>query len=812
MYNPFFINRAENFTDAEVADFFVRNLVWDEVREPVNHIIYGAPGTGKSMILKRLSSESMFYKEDYLEGQKYIGVYLHISKVSNIFHPIFPHLKKEGSNKKEEDIFWFQRLFGHYLCIKILDKIINILELICKGDEIKMDKFAEGITIGLNEKYRSLQDIKDFCRRQEHAIEQGIPYFAISVHEHKPLFEISSFLDRVSSEIIKVYKSIFGEDIYVYLLFDESSATSIECQKVINIILQRGYPYRTKLAVRPYEWETLNVLDGPSLEIDSDFKLLSVEYLNKNEDKYKELLKDMANKMIMTRAIEEKKEGWSDFSGGIEYLLNDIEGDYSGFDKICKVSSGSILRLLLLCSEMFSVADEENVFSNGICPIRHQIQDKVIKRYSKEQVFWNIKRIEKGEGIKKLCQALLKKIKEENFKGSLIKIGSSQTQQVLFEDEFLEDGVGEKLKPAFTHGFFRFLDKNSDNFWRVPSSFNINKVLFPQDELGLEEDQQPLVIEQEFIEPYFQMFHKTPKKLEQERELDENKELSAFFSTSLAPYSKDQREAIKNVLLRYNIKCLDIEDLRKGQFLLSNIIKHIENYDFAIVDLTEIKPDVMLELGICAGLAKPVVCIFNQEFKSKIEDLPEWILLFSIIPYRFEPKELDKMASEIKNEVIRMWDKKKKKLINNEFIKTGRFGSSLRPPIQKDTIYLSYPLDRKDIWRGVYPKIENYFKNYRIINEDNAPFMDANVVTKPIFCASLAKYIFVDTTNNDHLQFYKLGVGGVMSKAHWTMRIEEERMADQKVSLWIERYRTWNNTDDLIALMEEFITSTQEKK
>lgn len=805
MYNPFSESRVDGFKDTEVVDLFVPNLVWDEVREPINHIIYGAPGTGKSMLLKRLSSESMLYKEDYLKGQKFIGIYLQISKVSNIFHPIFAHLK--GGKNKEEEKFWLQKLFAHYLCIKVLDKIVDVLEKICEKEGKGKDGFVKAITIELNEKYISLQDIKDFCRKQEQAIEQSIPYLATSAHEYKPLFEIRSFLDRITSEIIKVYKSVFGEDIHIYLLFDESSATPIECQEVINITLQRGYPYRTKLAVRPYEWEALNALDGPSLEIDSDFKLLQVEYLNKDEDAYRKLLKDMANKMIAVRAINEEKEGWSK-DLGIEYLLNDIKGEYSGFDKICKVSSGSILGFLLLCSKMFVVADEEGEFSNGICPILHEIQDKVVKRYSKEQLFY-IERIKKGEEIQNLCRALLKKIKEaEGFKGNLIKIESSQAQQSLFEDEFLEKGMGKGLKSAFTYGFFRFLDKNSGNFWRVPSTFSINRVLFPRENIGFEEDQQPLVIDQEFIKKYSKGSPPLSTKPSEELDELEEKELSAFLSTSLSPYSKDQRDAIKKILSIHKIKCSDIEGLSSGTFILPNIIEHIEKHDLTIIDFTEIRPNVMLELGICAELAKPVFCIFNQA-KVKMEDLPEWAILFSIIPYEFEPKKLSKMASKIRSEIFpRMWNKDKKKFINKEFIKTKEYKSPLRIPMEKNCIYLSYPPNR-DAWKMIYPKIKEHFKkkSYRVIKEDDAWFVDVNCITSPIFCASLAEYIFVDTTDlkNNPLQSYKLGVVKMMLRSHRTMRIEEEKEAYQKGSLWIEPYGTWNDTDDLIVLMENFI-------
>ncbi|MDI6752327.1 MAG: hypothetical protein QME07_05690 [bacterium] len=692
--------------------------------------------------------------------------------------------------------------------------MVNVLEEICQKAGKEEDGFVKGIIIELNRECKSLQDIKGFCRKEEQTIEQEIPYLATTVHEHKPLFKIRPFLERITSEIIKVYKSVFGEEIHIYLLFDESSATPIECQEVINITLQRGYPYRTKLATRPYEWNTLNALDGPSLEIDSDFKLLQVEYLNKDEDAYRGLLKEMTDTMIMTRAIKKEEEGWLNLNIdhlGIKDLLNDTEGEYSGFDRICKVSSGGILRFLLLCSEMFSVADdEEGEFLKEIFAIRHQIQDKVVKRYSKEQLFWNIDRIEKGEEIQNLCKALLKKIKDEEFKGSFIEI-SPQAQQLLFEDGFLEDKMGEKLKPAFTHGFFRFLDKNSGNFWRVPSTFSINKVLFPRYDLGLEEGEQPLVIDQEFIERFFRPIPRQPA--EPSKEPAEDRKLSAFLSTSLSEYHRDQREAIKEaLLLRHNIKCSDIKDLSKGQFILDNIIKHIKKHDFAIVDLTEMRPNVALELGVCAELTKPAICIFNQASKIKMEDMPEWMLLFSITPYKFEPEELNKMALKVKDEAIMMWSEKRKEFINKEFIKTGRFGSPLRSKkIQQNFIYFSYPPDR-GIWKEVYPRIETHFEKvgYKIINEGNAPFIDANVLQRPICCASLAKYIFIDTTDlkNNLLQSYKLGVGGVMSKAHHTMRIEEEREADQKASLWIEPYGTWNNTEDLITLMENFIKST----
>jgi nucleoside 2-deoxyribosyltransferase len=648
----------------------------------------------------------------------------------------------------------------------------------------------------INKDTKTLEDVSCFLSEEEGNIEEYLSsWTGISekLFDFKP-YNLHSTLDKGVRDIIKIYNLVFKKEVYIYLLLDASYTIPNECQEIVNILLQRGYIYRTKLAIRPYDWKTLKVFEGRALEINNDFFLLSIEYPEEEKDNYKNLILKILNRLIED-ARKNRKNEWKDVSSDITILnlLGEKKDNYySGFEDIYEISSENPHQFLLICSKIFKEAIDSNINPiNGIPP---EIQDKSIREYS-EFVFLNV-----GEDKQRTLESLLKEIKSSNT-GNFIKIRNEQNQMNLFEDErFLEEKEGEQLKPFFTYGLFRF-KKEEDviNLERVPKSFNISKIFFPKKGLSLKGD-KTLEISLNFIKESLSLpLVKKPQAIK------EKTTLKAFLSVSFGekPYTTEQRRAVKEILKEFNIECYDAEELPKGEFLLPSIQKYIKEYDFTIFDVTEPIPNVMFEMGICAGLKKPVIPIFNEDAERRINELPEYIQLLSIIPYTFKERKLIEMAEKIKENFYTITK-------SQPFEKT-KWGSLLRTRKQENIIYLSYPKERK-IWGNVYPRIcsELESQGYRVINEDNAPF-DANPLQKPIFCISLANYVFIDTTTLDLLQCYKLGVCNTFKRIYG-MRIEETSNSRQEKLLWKEPYAIWKDIDNLIEIMIDFIKKSKRRR
>ncbi len=121
-------------------------------------------------------------------------------------------------------------------------------------------------------------------------------------------------------------------------------------------------------------------------------------------------------------------------------------------------------------------------------------------------------------------------------------------------------------------------------------------------------------------------------------------------------YNKVFSEAIKPVGAEYpsfNIKIerLDTKDALPTPFLLDNIKSSIkEQCDLVIVDLSELRPNVLFELGYAMGCEKPFIALMEEKtfdhFKNNASDL----LAFHVITY--SESNLEKLTKDLLQRII----------------------------------------------------------------------------------------------------------------------------------------------------------------
>ena len=136
--------------------------IWDDLQYPINHIVVGARGTGKTMALRQL---------DYLtlasggQSPNFVGVYTHVSRISAIFHALFAD---RAGSVDQPLVRQFQQVFADYLVLEI---VRGLCELADADDRLERPDFSAvfrlpgGFDAG---------DIADDCARLQIQVESSI--------------------------------------------------------------------------------------------------------------------------------------------------------------------------------------------------------------------------------------------------------------------------------------------------------------------------------------------------------------------------------------------------------------------------------------------------------------------------------------------------------------------------------------------------------------------------------------------------------------------------------------------------------------
>ena len=778
-HNPFYdITKADAHTPQDVAKLFVHDAspIWADLQYPINHLVIGARGTGKTMALRQLD-----YRTLANGGQSgdFVGTYIHVSKISAIFHTLFADREE---NADQILIRQFQQVFADYLVLEIVRVLCELSEI---DDQLVRPDFSTALRLpgGFD-----THDVADECVRLQMQVESSIQSWQISGRcAWHSLGDLPAIVVRLAQALRRANPWLARERPCLYVLLDESSPIPRACQCVLNSLLLRGQPYCVKLAFRPFEWHTMNTPSGIAKEQNTDVFVLYLDHSDELSETYISYMEQIVSKVLSSHDLAD---------GGIrEFLPASIEYPYSGFNAICAASSGNPQDLLMMCSAIFAAwKNTSSSDDEPIQPVPSNIQHEVVQRWSQDFVHQNA-----YDASRRLCRSLAREVKRLPVASRSITFEYQSDEPDLFSDESLPDDLAEPLRPAFAGGFVRVIQKTPSSLFAIPSSFRLSRGVLPELDIALDTPMVPPVpLNRAFIEAKsrasygFNAARAMPEPI-------------SYISSSFIETTDPRWETMRRALVAAGLSFPRVRQKGSPSAWAQESQRQIAKSHIALVGGRETAARTMFEIGLCAGASRPVNVIVGQ-IDSGETPIAESLELppLPAVSLQTDDDNYSRFAAEVRAVAAQLMAHP------SDFASIALTGVSLRPKRKREkTVYISMPFnnDARIPLELIRERLSAY--GWSMITEADMTSYTANVLQVPVLCAFTARVGVIDTSADyglDPIQTFKLGL--FAGKRGWrvlhTSNIEPNIASPVDRTAGAEYFR-WEGEDELVERILRFV-------
>ena len=773
--NPFYdVAKADAHTPRDVATLFVRDAspIWGDLQHPINHLVVGARGTGKTMALRQLDYRTLASGRQIGD---FVGTYVHVSRISAIFHVLFAD--REGITD-EPLVRQFQQVFADYLVLEIVRVLCDLSE---SDDQLARPDFSAVLHLPSG---FDTGDIAADCARLQIQVESSIQSWQISGRcAWKSLGDLPAIVARLAQALRHANPWLARERPCLYVLLDESSPVPRACQAVLNNLLLRGQPYCAKLAVRPFEWHTFDTPSGRPKEQNTDVFVLHLDHSDELSAAYISHMEQIVGKVLGSRKTA--------VPGIHDALPAGVDYPYSGFNAICAASSGNPQDLLMICSAIFAtwgntVGSADRPFE----PVPPSLQHDVVRTWSRDYGRQNA-----YEASRRLCRSLAHQVKQVPESSRSIGFEYRPDEPDLFADGALPDDLAEPFRPAFAGGFVRPGEETHPSLFAVPGSFRLSRGVLPELEIALDTPSIPPVeLDRTFIEtkartsPGFGIARAVPTPV-------------VYLSSSFIEPTDPGWKAMTQALLVAGLAFPKVRLTDAPSPWFDGARRRIAKARVALLGTREATYRVMFEIGLCAGASSPVDVIIGRLDDGE-NGLDETVGLppLPTLSHQAEDDNYSRFAAEVRAVAEQLMAHQ------SDFANVALTGVSLRPKRRREkTVYVSVP-DRIPL-DGIREGLAAC--GWSMITEADMTSYAANVLQVPVLCAFTARIGVIDTSaadGFDAIQSYKLGL--FAGKRGW--RVLHTSNTDPIMPSPIDHvvgaeYYRWEREDELVERVLRFV-------
>ena len=778
-HNPFAaVAKADSHSPADVASLFVQDAspIWVELQCPVNHIVVGARGAGKTMALRQLDYRTAASGD---QDPEFIGVYIHVSRISAFFHVLFAD---RDENSEQPLIRQFQQVFADYLSLEIVRGICDLAD---EDNQLARPDFSEVFRLP---KGFDFHDIAHNCARLQLHAETSIQSWQISNRcAWQPLGDLPTSMARLARALRRANSWLVRDRPCLYLLLDESSPVPSPCQVVLNSLLQRGEPYCAKLAVRPFEWRTLNTPSGQPREQNTDVFVLHLNHPNELGASYISRMERVVGKVLARRG--------SAVAGIRSALPSSEDYPYSGFDAICAASSGNPQNLLLICSAIFAATGcPDGSIGQGFASVSPSVQHDVVRTWSRDFGSQN-----GYDASRRLCRSLALEVKRAPQANRSIGFEYRTDEPDLFTDGSLPDDLAEPLRPAFAGGFVLAGEDTHASLFDVPVSFRLSRGALPELDVPIDTPTAPPV-------PLDRRFIKSRARAGQAHGAAHSiPEPVVYLSSSFIDRSDSRWESVTQALLNAGFSFPKVRPTVRPATWFDSARRKIAKANVAILGGQAEMFRTMFELGLCAGASHPVHVIVGRLDQNETPfQTKEELQSLSSVSQQDDEGNYSRFAAEVRAVAKQLWAGP------SDFANVSLTGVSLRPKRRRErTLYLSLPEIVGDQILQNEIRVRLATKGWSMITEDEMMSYSANALQVPVLCAYTARIGVIDTSaakGLDLMQGYKLGL--FVGKRGWrvlhTSKMEPATPSLLDRAVGAECFR-WEDGAELVERILRFV-------
>ena len=777
--NPFYdVAKADAHTPRDVATLFVRDAspVWPDLQYPINHLVVGARGTGKTMALRQLDYRTLASGDQISD---FVGVYAHVSRISAIFHALFADREEDAG---EPLIRQFQQVFADYLALEIVRVLCDLADgddQLVRPDFSAVFRLPGGFDTG---------DIVGDCARLQIQAEASIQSWQISGRcAWQSLGDLPAIVARLAEALRHANPWLARERPCLYVLLDESSPVPRACQAVLNTLLLRGQPYCAKLAVRPFEWHTLNTPSGRPKEQDTDVFVLHLDHSDELSAAYVSHMEQIVDKVLGSREIA--------VPGIHEALPASIDYPYSGFDAVCAASSGNPQDLLMICSAIFAAqGNADDPATRSFEPVPPSAQHDVVRTWSRD-----FGRRNAYDASRRLCRSLAQQVKKVPEASRSIGFEYRPEEPDLLADGSLPDDLAEPFRPAFAGGFVRPGEETHPSLFAVPGSFRLSRGVLPELEIALDTPTiPPVALDRSFIEtkarasPPFGISKAIPAP-------------AVYLSSSFIEPTDPDWEAMTQALAVAGFVFPKVRLTDAPSAWFDGARRRIAKAHVALLGGRGATSRTMFEIGLCAGASRPVDVIVGRLDNGGIPlDEMAGLPPFPTVSHQADDGNYSRFAAEARAAAEQLVAHP------SDFANVALTGVSLRPKRRREnTVYLSVPDSIADCMPLDAIREGLAACGWSMIAEADMTSYAANVLQVPALCAFTARVGVIDTSAADGfepIQSYKLGL--FAGKRGW--RVLHTSNTELAIASPIDHvvgaeYYRWESEDELVARILRFV-------
>jgi len=426
--NPFLLVRAEDFNHNydRLARLFQGSVEWDSIQRRTDNVfIEGGRGTGKSMLLRRLTAQATIAAERLQQRDAnfdnirhdYFGVYI---KLTRGYYDQFTSIDTISPNVAE-------LLARHELNIEILDAFAETLRWLAKERALPgLCDQTEALSRDLAKLFpkapgaRTLEELRDATIRFEQ--DQIVTYyrekgFARDISYQGSAMDTVVFVRRLS-EVFRA-RLFPRRECRLFLLIDEFE-TLLDVQQIaLNTVMKMRLPdISLKIGVRKSGRRTADTFTkGDPIQDPRDYTEVRLDY-DTNSDAYRQLLAGIAGKRLKDadypqtdiraylggqrteeevsreELAAELESMWSSGRRTTDEMTEEFRGKYTtpavyrilgrtrrrksfcGFEHFALLSSGIVSNFIELCKYAFyfALADQLPLSEKPRIPYYHQTE------------------------------------------------------------------------------------------------------------------------------------------------------------------------------------------------------------------------------------------------------------------------------------------------------------------------------------------------------------------------------------------------------------------------------------------------------